>query len=248
MLYKNKLRSYSRKEGGEDAHVDLSYFGQRRAGIIKTIARHIPKERKDLRMNEFEHEIQESGTSIADIEREFDCQVDVIIDLAYDVDPPNRISMMIHFEHIRKQIGKVPTRTEFENLADFGTSTYDGEFRSWENMLGILGYTTPQSQNSTDKMYSTEQQQAASLEHINLQIARALFLIQSTPGGVYVDRLEKLLGIAIEELPALMTRLVRIEGIVKKTIQYDGVDMIILQYEKPHQVPLDRWQSRLDAA
>lgn len=76
---------------------------------------------------------------IRDLENEFG-DMGELLDLAYDIDPPNKISLLVEFERVKSNLDRVPTREEFEKSSSVSAAAYDHEFDSWENFLDKLGH------------------------------------------------------------------------------------------------------------
>ena len=137
--YKAKLRS-SNQEDDLESQIDLSYFNKRRAIIIKKLANCILKvdnnSHADIVQNLFLH----GGISDSEIQMEFNESVDNIINLAYTLNPPNKISMIVEFERIKSILGRVPTKQDIDENAQLNVSQYEDEFESWEHMLERLEY------------------------------------------------------------------------------------------------------------
>ncbi len=76
---------------------------------------------------------------ISSLREEFG-DVSELLDLAYDIDPPNKISLLIEFEKVKWNLDRVPTKAEFEKASPVGAGAYDDEFDSWENFLDKLGH------------------------------------------------------------------------------------------------------------
>ena len=138
--YKSRLGVVRRVDtDAEDvgaSHVDLSYFNRLRAELLQRLAASLPESRDD---------IKGSGVDcipadmFRDLQNEF-CDVGELLDLAYDIDPPNKISLLVEFERVKSNLDKVPTKGEFEKDSSLCTSAYDSEFGSWENFLDKLGH------------------------------------------------------------------------------------------------------------
>lgn len=138
--YKTRLGTARRV--GTDAedvgasHVDLSYFNRLRADLLQRLAASLPESRDDIEGSGVDcipadmfHELQD----------EF-CDVSELLDLAYDIDPPNKISLLVEFERVKSNLDRVPTKDEFKKISSLGIGAYDSEFGSWENFLDKLGH------------------------------------------------------------------------------------------------------------
>ena len=228
--YKTKFRRG--KGRGASSGVDLSYFNEIRVAMVKAMALCMPKERSDFRSSEFSDGLERCGIPASDIESEFDCSMKAAVELAYSSKPPNRLSMMIAFERVRSEIGRIPTRSDLEERSGLPASRYDSEFRSWENMLEIFGYADSRGDDHRDAEPRAAPDMAG-LDRINRQIQDALSLIKSTPGGIRIDEIERRYRIPAGEVPTLVTRLVRVDGIVKKEAPDGVAGAAVLLYEEP---------------
>ena len=123
------------KDGGA-SNVDLSYFSRLRASLLQRLAAAMPESRDDA---------GGSGAGyfpagmIRELQGEFG-DVGELLDLAYDIDPPNKISMLIEFERVKSNLDRVPTKDEFEKASPVNIGAYDSEFGSWETFLDKLGH------------------------------------------------------------------------------------------------------------
>jgi hypothetical protein len=232
--YKSKLRS-SNLENDYEAHIDLSYFNKRRALMIKNIAQRIPSKKDDFDMQRFERLLLKSKISIDEIEAEFNESRYEIIDLAYTLDPPNKISMIVEFERIRDMIGEIPVKQDIDEHSAIRSSQYDAEFESWGHMLDRLGYDpfyrcktrNNASANAefdleeSDK--SDENSNLTDVDRLNVLIDKSLRLIKSAQSGAYMSDIRMLLEISQEEMSRIATRIVRVDGISKNEILHDGI-------------------------
>ena len=138
--YKSRLGAVRRVgAGGEDvgaSSVDLSYFSRLRAGMLQGLAAALPESREDLGGSGGDYL---PADMIRDLENEFG-DLGELLDLAYDIDPPNKISLLVEFERVKSNLDRVPTKEEFEKSSSVSVATYDSEFGSWENFLDKLGH------------------------------------------------------------------------------------------------------------
>ena len=138
--YKSRLGAVRRVgAGGEDvgaSSVDLSYFSRLRAGMLQGLAAALPESRDDLGGSGDDYL---PADMIRDLENEFG-DLGELLDLAYDIDPPNKISLLVEFERVKSNLDRVPTKEEFEKSSSVSVATYDSEFGSWENFLDKLGH------------------------------------------------------------------------------------------------------------
>ena len=272
--YKAKARFTAVSQDGSD--IDLSYITKRRVRMIKYIARCIPPHRDDFDRQEFEDSLKKHATyvssakssgrlsdelegsvrkraiSISSIEQEFNAPIEMIVDLAYEETPPNKIFMVVELELACSVLGYVPTKQEFEERRSaLRMSQYEDEFGSWERLLERLGYDpfyrdrkgsgkstgkdttdTDSSIDATKQRYSEKQPpDDTSTETLNRRIGEALHLIKYSPGGAYLSDLKRLLGVSQEEMSGIVTRLIRVDGVSRKEILYGGVlQDILLKY------------------
>jgi len=140
--YKTKIRISNRKETRwkERDRIDLSYFNKRRATMIRDVVRCLPAHREELNTYEVKNMLYDNSLLFSDLEQELGGSRDMIIDLAYELEPTNKIAMIFEFEQVRSKLGRTPTRQEMDEYSVIGSSVYDEEFDSWEHMLDRLGY------------------------------------------------------------------------------------------------------------
>ena len=119
---------------------DLSYLNKHQTKMIQKMVRCLPESEHNFEIKEFEDMILESRVSAGEIRTEFGMDVEKFIELAYATEPPNKISMIVEFERIKSDIGRVPTKQDIDEHSMLKSSQYDKEFESWEHMLERLGY------------------------------------------------------------------------------------------------------------
>lgn len=135
-LLEPKARSAGEPEEGGKGEVDLSYFSRYRGELLRRIAPLLPELYEDV-----EHTADgyaRIGVGGPGVAYEFG-DARSLLDLAYELDPPNKISLAIEFERIRSKIGRVPTREDI-GAASASPEAYDAEFGSWANFLDKMGY------------------------------------------------------------------------------------------------------------
>lgn len=121
--------------------VDLSHFSKRQANMMKKIVICMLKNVDDVETCRIgDCLVDEFSLRAIDIENEFGCSIDNLVELAHIVDPPNKMSMILEFERIKTLIGAVPTESEFEERSGFDLVSYETEFQSWSHLLERLGY------------------------------------------------------------------------------------------------------------
>lgn len=134
--YKAKMRS---SDVGDGHDIDLSYFNKRRANMLRELGRAIVQ--KDLTNSRERYEsFLPNAIPAVDIELEFGVGLDVMIKLARQVKPPNKVSMITEFERVRHVVKHTPTRQDIEENSVLRPLQYDEEFGSWEHLLERLGY------------------------------------------------------------------------------------------------------------
>ncbi len=257
-VYKEKLRDkqdsqtvsgtneqgYGHTLQSTDQIIDLSHFNNKRAQMMKKIGICILKQRKDNHPKKIdEYLMEEFSLPVSDIESEFDASIDEIMGFADVLDPPNKISMIAEFELIRDALGRTPTKQDIGDYSILNAAQYENEFESWEHMLEKLGYDPfyrdrIKNNNTDDKFvldklkkkiprYSLQKD----VNRLNVLIDKALHHIKSSKKGAYMSDLKILLGISQEMMPGVITRIVRVDGISKKEIQYEGaLQDILFQY------------------
>ena len=251
--YKEKLRSANSiyKENGNtksNNKIDLPDFNKQKTHMIKCIARCIPQNKNGFQKYEFEESLTRHGMSITKIESGFNESIEKIIELAYTLNPPNKISMIVEFERICTNINDIPTKHRFEKHSQLKISQYENEFGTWERLLEKLGYdllyknkkshtlkdtniASPVS-DKTRPEYLQNSSVQADIDVLNWRIGEALRLMKSNPDGIYLSDLRRLFEIPQESMPSIITRLVRIEGVSKKNIVYKEVlQDVLLSYK-----------------
>lgn len=138
--YGSRLGAASRVGAGVDDGgapcVDLSYFNRLRGDLLRRLAAVLPEGREDVvgsGLGYFPVEL------IRHIENEFG-DMGELLDLAYDINPPNKISMVVEFERVKSNLDGVPSKHEFEKVSLLNVDVYDREFDSWENFLDKMGH------------------------------------------------------------------------------------------------------------
>ena len=72
-------------------------------------------------------------------------------ELAINYEELNKISSIILFEKLNNQIGKVATKKEYLETVNINEEWIDKEFKSWENLLELLGHD-PWYRNNSNKV------------------------------------------------------------------------------------------------
>ena len=148
-ITRDKVSPQIKKLGGKKpklgTHPDLSWFGKRRALMMKKLTGKI------LNINNGKgsslKEILDQGTRAfarnvtdAEIEIEFNVPISKLLEMARKLDPPNKISLIVEFERVHLELGHVPTKQEFIKRSKLRITDYNKEFISWEHMLERLFY------------------------------------------------------------------------------------------------------------
>ena len=135
LKYKEKIMADNiRYNSAND--VDLSYFNKYRALMIKELALDIIK----CGTSGFEDKALLKSISSIELDRELDTDIKNVVNLVYAKHPPNKISLIVEFERIRAEIGRVPTKEDMVKHSEFDVTQYENEFQSWEHMLERLEY------------------------------------------------------------------------------------------------------------
>ena len=254
--YKEKLRSanatYKENSNAKSGNkVDLPDFNKQRTHMIKCIVECIPQNKNDFQQHEFEKLLTQYGMSIAKIESGFNESIEKILDLAYTLNPPNKISMIVEFERICVSINAIPTQRMFEKHSQLKVSQYKNEFGTWKNLLEKLGYGLHKNKKNnalkntnivrplsdkTDSKYLQNSPAQTDIDVLNWRIGEALRLMKSNPDGIYLSDVRRLLEIPQESMPSIITRLVRIEGVSKKNIVYKEVLQDVLFSYKVNEI------------
>ena len=148
LKFKTKIRlnnisdnTYDDNSKDESIENILTNFNKQRAHMMKNIARCILKKINESNTKDIEHYFMvDFSISTSDIELEFNMSVDKLIELAHNLDPPNKMSMILEFERVRSLLDFVPTKSDFEIHSKINIATYENEFQSWGHMLERLGY------------------------------------------------------------------------------------------------------------
>ena len=134
----NDMRA-GREDGPSGDGIDVGYFNNNRASLLKRLAGFIPARRADFRQSDVVRALREYSMFGHNIRMEFNGSVEEIVDLAYS-ERPNKIALAVEFEQIRSALGRVPTRSDIEGHSRFGAAEYDGEFGSLEHLLERFGH------------------------------------------------------------------------------------------------------------
>ena len=203
----------------DEAEIDMDYFNNRRARMLKKFARSIPRDRDQFRKASLHWAFRDNDLVMVDMETEFNTNLDRLIDLAYS-DEPTKISMTVELEHVRLELGHVPTGQDLESRARFSLSQYEEAFGSLGHLLDRMGYD-PWYRDEAPAPATTEDGTRRRPEsngireagRLNELIGRAMDIIKSKRSGVAMADLGMSLGLARDETLYLEKRLVRIDGV-----------------------------------
>ena len=117
--------------------VDLSHFNWLRAELLQRMATILPESRNDL---DGSGDVHLSVDMIRDLQYEFG-DIRELLNLAYDINLPNKISLVVEFESVKSNLDTVPTKSQFEKISSLTVGLYDSKFGSWENFLDSWGMT-----------------------------------------------------------------------------------------------------------
>ena len=135
LKYKEKMKAYNIRYDSVN-NIDLSYFNKHIGRMIKELALGIIK----YGASDFEDKALPEIISSTGLERELETDIKNVISLVHTKHPPNKISLIVEFERIRAEIGRVPTKEDIKKHSEFYAIQYENEFQSWEHMLEGLEY------------------------------------------------------------------------------------------------------------
>jgi len=72
------------------------------------------------------------------------------ISLAMNRTHPNKISLIIMLEQLKKDLGRVPTKTQFLAAMSIDEDLVNTEFQSWNGLLDLLRYALPHEEGFKD--------------------------------------------------------------------------------------------------
>ena len=154
---------------GQDV-MNLQYFSKLRANMMKKIIKILPKNKNDFDKKMFYDALLHTGITSTEIEIEFGKMED-LIDLAYVLDPPNKMSMIMEFYRIKDFVGDVPTKDDIETYSRLKYVQFEIEFQSWEHLLERLGYDprcrTERSVKNKNKKHVNITRSATSATELN---------------------------------------------------------------------------------
>lgn len=206
-----------------DDEIDVDYCSNYRALLLKKLARSIPRKKEDFDKKK----ASVFGTinlNRWEVKEEFNCDITKLVDIAYSKSP-NKISLIVDFEHIKHMIGHIPTREDLQVHSRFRVLQYEEKFGSLEQLLNRLGYDPwhrknkiPNPQQKIPKKSYTKKIKSTSnrlhdVNNLNKFIETALAMIKSSPGGILIIDLCIKLDLTYEEMGYLSERLQRIDGI-----------------------------------
>ncbi|CAI9832099.1 MAG: hypothetical protein MPI95_00940 [Nitrosopumilus sp.] len=115
VAYKSMLRP---RPGGD---IDTDHFNNHRARLLKRLA---------------SGEIRDGSGAI---EAEFGCSAEDLLRIA-ESGRRSKVAMVVEFERLRAEVGRVPTPRDLDRLSRFKAAEYESEFGSIGHMLNRLGY------------------------------------------------------------------------------------------------------------
>ena len=136
--YKAKFRALTKQDteyNNTDTKIDSSYFNKQQIKMIQKIAQTIPENQKDFDLAVCVEQLWNNNISKYDIVTEFDEEIEKIIELAYTIDPPNQISMIVEFERIKYLLDHIPTKQDIDKYSELNSLQYNDKFQSWEYLL-----------------------------------------------------------------------------------------------------------------
>ena len=136
----NKNGAYAKSDETEHTKADILSYNKTQATRIKLVAKHLPEKKKEFSMPDFMYSFQGSGISIRELEHEFGININDIVELAYSIEPPNKISLIVECEHVKSMVGDVPTKADMEKYSRLKISQYEKEFESWGDFLRLMSY------------------------------------------------------------------------------------------------------------
>ena len=115
---------------------ELPYINKYQIEIIKKIAPILPNEIDDVNIDEI--------SNIVNITKEYISQIfgsyEILFDMAYCINPPNKISLIIEFEKTKNKIHKIPHLEDISSESKIDITGYMKEFGTWEKFLNKLEY------------------------------------------------------------------------------------------------------------
>lgn len=124
---------------GLEGSADLGHFSRPKAEMLEKIVRQLAGGEGRSSITRFIDAVQNDDLLAIGIQ-ELGIPLYEMVDLAYTYNPPNKLSMLLELETVRKKLGHVPDRSEMDEHSAISVSVYDGEFQSWDRMLGMLGH------------------------------------------------------------------------------------------------------------
>jgi len=144
-IYKEKLRNEKEEnkiketptKNNEKNPIDQIFLSKKQAKLIKEISLVLPNKNEKMdyvtmidRIPEsIQWEIKDNWEGIYDF-----------FELATNYEKLNKISMIVLFEKLNKEIGRVATKEEFFNSENINEQWIENEFNSWEYLLELLGH------------------------------------------------------------------------------------------------------------
>ena len=115
---------------------ELPYINKYQIEVIKKIAPLLPNKIDDVNVDEI--------SGIANVTKEYMSQIfgsyKTLFEMAYCINPPNKISLVIEFEKIKNKIHKIPHLEDVSLKSKIDITGYVKEFGTWEKFLNKLEY------------------------------------------------------------------------------------------------------------
>ena len=118
---------------------DFAYLSKHQIKIIKKICDILPTFRNKFNIENHMKILQNLGISLEYMNELFGDHIK-FFDMAYCINPPNKISIIKEFEKIKKNLGKVPSKENIEKYSNIPLSEYETAFGSLELFFERLNY------------------------------------------------------------------------------------------------------------
>ncbi|ABK77278.1 hypothetical protein CENSYa_0645 [Cenarchaeum symbiosum A] len=150
----------------------LGHFSRPKAEMLEKIVRQLAGGEGRASITRFIDSVQNDDLLAIGIQ-ELGIPLYEMVDLAYTYNPPNKLSMLLELETVRKKLGHVPDRSEMNEHSAISVSVYDGEFQSWDRMLELLGHDPGEQEGPTPPKEGPEPA-GMSVDEMKLAINNAL--------------------------------------------------------------------------
>jgi len=107
--------------------------------LIKTISEFFPPNFTEYDSEVIRKKVQSSGRTIMPYIKNWGSW-EIFILVASSTNPPNKISLIIEFERIKRLLGRIPQFEDLYEYSKFGIDRYTNEFSSFINLMKLLGY------------------------------------------------------------------------------------------------------------